>query len=82
MTPTLAVTRCGGCPFHTRDGHEPACAAAVYLDKSPAGGRIRRFTREDGAWSEQWETFVYPSPPPAWCPLRTAAVTITTAPPA
>jgi hypothetical protein len=76
----LAIDHCGGCPLATMDRHRPACAAAVYLDKSPAGGRIRQFTHEDGGWSEQWEMFSYPSPPPGWCPLRADDVVIEIAP--
>jgi hypothetical protein len=72
MTHDLAIAGCGRCPFAGREEPgvwRPACKAALWLDPE-AREWYRPFeVREGGEW-------VFPSPPPDWCPLRAGTVTV------
>jgi hypothetical protein len=72
VTHDLAVAGCGRCPFAGREEPGiwlPVCKAAVYLDPEDREWYRPFEVREGGEW-------VFPSPPPEWCPLRAGAVTI------
>jgi hypothetical protein len=65
------VTRCGECPFACRGQvmpFVPQCAFEVMF----GGGDFRNL----GAWSNERQAWVFPDPPPIWCPLRQGDVVV------
>lgn len=69
-TRDLLISHCAACPFAGRANPDyPACTANLRLDP------------ENRAWYRLFEVFVdgdwvFPTPPPEWCPLRAGAVRI------
>jgi hypothetical protein len=72
MTHDLAIAGCGRCPFAGREEPGiwlPVCKAALYLDRENRQWYRPFEVRDRGEW-------VFPSPPPDWCPLRAGAVIV------
>lgn len=69
-TRDLTIAHCSACPFATRaDPDYPACKANLHLDPENRVWYRLFETSVDGDW-------VFPAPPPDWCPLRAGAVRI------